>query len=678
MYNNHLKNKGFIMALLPNEEQRKAIEHINGPLLALAGAGSGKTRVITERIAYLIKKGIEPSSILAVTFTNKAAAEMRERIILLLKEKPKQLVISTFHSFCVRVLKAEIDKLGYKNNFSIYSSSDSKTLIRNVLREIKINTLNYDENLFAWYIDRYKNNLIKPYEVEPHDDLEKIAKRVYEVYQNYLKGYNALDFNDLINLTIDLYIQFPEVLNKYQERFKYIMIDEYQDTNFAQYKLTSLLASKYKNLVVVGDDDQSIYAFRGAEISNILSFENEYPEAKIITLTKNYRSTKAILEAAHAVISNNINRKDKKVVAVGEEGIPPDIISCEDEREEAKFVADSIVNYSITKNLNYENFAVLFRMNAQSRLFEEAFRLKGLPYTVVGAFQFYERKEIKDILAYLNLFVNPEDEVSLLRVLNVPKRGIGSVAINNLNETSLKNGVSLYQTLLDYNNIDDIPPKAKAGIKDFLEVIEKYNNIFTIDKNDKNLLEKPKLYENINKFLDEIAYHSEILNSSDTKEQGSKKMENVESLMNGIMEYERGNKNATLKNYLDRILLMSMEENEEEEKKKGIMLMSIHSAKGLEFPYVYISGMEEGILPHHKSSSEKEIEEERRLCYVAMTRAKKHLTLTYCLSRTKMGKKVECAPSIFLEEMQKGLPENMAMDEEEFISNLKASLKPEK
>ena len=663
------------MSLLLNEEQAEAITHIDGPLLALAGAGSGKTRVITERIAFLIKKGISPSNILAVTFTNKAAAEMRERIVLLLKEKPKQLVISTFHSFCVRVLKVEIDKLGYKNNFSIYSSSDCRTLIRNILREIKINTLNYDENLFAWYIDRYKNNLIKPHEVTPHDDLEKIAKRVYEVYQHYLKGYNALDFNDLINLTIDLFIGFPEVLNKYQERFKYIMIDEYQDTNFAQYKLTSLLASKYRNIAVVGDDDQSIYAFRGAEISNILSFENEYPNAKIITLTKNYRSTKAILEAAHAVISNNVNRKDKKVVAEGEEGIPPDIISCEDEREEAKFVADSIANYSITKKLNYENFAVLFRMNAQSRLFEEAFRLMGLPYVVVGAFQLYERKEIKDILAYLNLFVNPEDEVSLLRVINTPKRGIGSVAINNLNEISIKNGVSLYQTLLDYNNIDDIPPKAKAGIKDFLDIIEKYHDIFTVDKND---LEKPKLYDNINNFLDEIAYHNEILNSSDTKEQGSKKMENVESLMNGILEYEKVNKNASLKNYLDRILLMSMEENNDEENKKGIMLMSIHSAKGLEFPYVYISGMEEGILPHHKSSSEKEIEEERRLCYVAMTRAKKHLTLTYCLSRTKMGKKVECSPSIFLEEMQKGLPEDMAMDEEEFMANLKASLKPEK
>ncbi|WP_295157108.1 ATP-dependent helicase [uncultured Brachyspira sp.] len=663
------------MALMLNDEQKQAVEHINGPLLALAGAGSGKTRVITERIAYLIKNNIPPSQILAVTFTNKAAAEMRERIIKLLKEKPKNLVVSTFHSFCVRVLKGDIEKLGYKNNFSIYSSSDSRTLIRSILREIKINTLNYDENLFAWYIDRYKNNLMKPYEVEPHDDFEKMTKRVYEVYQSYLKGYNAVDFNDLINLTIDLYIEFPEVLDKYQERFRYIMIDEYQDTNFAQYKLTTLLASKYRNIAVVGDDDQSIYAFRGADVSNILSFENEYPDAKIITLTKNYRSTKAILEAAHSVISNNTQRKDKKVVAEGEEGIPPTIMPCEDEREEAQFVADSIINYSISKKLNYEDFAVLFRMNAQSRLFEEAFRLRGLPYTVVGAFQFYERKEIKDILAYLNLFVNPEDEVSLLRVINIPKRGIGAVAINNLNEKSIKNGVSLYQTLLNYENIDEISPKAKAGIKDFLEVIEHYHNLFTVDKND---LERPKLYENINKFLDVIAYHNEVINSSDTKEQGAKKIENIESLMNGILEYEKSNKNATLKNYLDRILLMSIEEqNEEENKKKGIMLMSIHAAKGLEFPYVYICGMEDGIIPHHKSSSEMEIEEERRLCYVAMTRAKKHLTLTYCRSRIKMGKKLECTPSVFLKEMSENLPEEMAMNEEEFFSNLKASLKPE-
>ena len=662
------------MALELNDSQKEAVYHINGPMLALAGAGSGKTRVITERIAYLIKQGIEPYNILAVTFTNKAATEMRERITALLKEKPKNLIISTFHSFCVRVLKQEIEKLGYKNNFTIYSSSDAKTLIRSILRELKINTLSYDEGLFAWYIDRYKNNLLKPYEVEPREEIEKTAKRVYEVYQNYLKGYNALDFNDLINLTIDLYINYPEVLDKYQERFKYIMVDEYQDTNFAQYKLIRLLASKYRNIAVVGDDDQSIYAFRGADVSNILSFENEYPDAKVITLNTNYRSTKAILEAAYAVISNNTNRKDKQVIAFGDDGTPPTIMPLEDEREEAAFIADNIQHYAVSKNLNYENFAILFRMNAQSRLFEEALRLRGIPYKVVGAFQFYDRKEIKDILAYLNLFVNSHDEVSLIRVINIPKRGIGSVAINTLNEISIQKNQSLYDTLLDYENIDNIPPKAKAGIKDFIEIIEHYNNLFTVDKND---IERPKLYENINKFLDVIAYHNEVLNSSDTKEQGSKKIENIESLLNGIAEYEKQNKNATLKNYLDRILLMSIEESNEEDKKTGVMLMSIHSAKGLEFPYVYICGMEDGIMPHHKSLAEDALEEERRLCYVAMTRAKKHLTLTYCLKRKKMGKDVDCTPSVFLDEMEKGMPEDMSMNEEEFFSDLKSFLKPE-
>lgn len=658
--------------LLLNDEQKKAVEHKNGPLLALAGAGSGKTRVITERIANLINYGINPSQILAVTFTNKAAAEMRERITKILKEKPKQLVVSTFHSFCVRVLKADIEKIGYKKNFSIYSSSDSRTLIRNVLREIKVNTLTYDENLFSWYIDGWKNRLLKPHEITPGSDIENIAVRVYENYQSYLKGYNALDFNDLINLTIELYINHPDILNKYQERFRYIMIDEYQDTNFSQYKLTSLLASKYKNIVVVGDDDQSIYAFRGADVSNILSFEEEYPEAKVITLTRNYRSTKAILQAAHAVISNNTQRKDKEVVAEGEDGIPPLIMPCEDEREEAQYIADSIIQSTLTKKSNYEDFAVLFRMNAQSRLFEEAFRVRGISYTVVGAFQFYERKEIKDILAYLNLFVNPEDEVSLLRVINFPKRGIGAVAINKLNEKSIEKGGSLYETLWNAESMEDIPPKAKAGIKDFLEIIERYHELFNVDS---NVIEYPKLYENINRFLDNIAYHNEILNSSDTKEQGAKKMENVDSLMNGILEYERTNKNATLKNYLDRILLMSIEDGNDEDEKKGVMLMSIHAAKGLEFPYVYIAGMEDGIIPHHKSSSEMEIEEERRLCYVAMTRAKKHLTITYCRLRTRQGRQIECTPSIFLEEMQKGLPDEMAIDEDEFFTNLKESLK---
>ncbi len=657
-----------------NESQIEAIKHREGPLLALAGAGSGKTRVITERIVHLIKTGIPPAQILAVTFTNKAAAEMKDRVYKSLKTKPKHIVISTFHSFCVRVLKGEIDKLGYKKNFTIYSTNDCKTLIRTILKELKISLLNYDEGLFNWYIDGFKNKLLKPHEITPKDDIETMAVKVYEVYQKYLKGYNALDFNDLINLTIELYIKFPDVLDKFQERFRFIMVDEYQDTNQAQYKLISLLASKYKNIFVVGDDDQSIYAFRGADISNIMSFEEEYHNAKVVVLSKNYRSTKSILEAAHSVIKNNKSRKDKKVVAESEKGTPPIIMPCEDERDEASYIADSIVNTIYHKKVDYQNFAILFRMNAQSRSFEEALRMRSVPYTVVGAFQFYDRKEIKDILAYLNLFVNPEDEVSLLRVINFPKRSIGATAMTRLNEKSINDGVSLYETLWKASEMDDIAPKAKLGIKDFLNIIEHYNEVFFVDK---NTVDYPKLYDNINKFLDEIAYHNEVINTSDTKEVATKKIENVESLMNGIMEYEKHNKNANLKNYLDKILLMSIEENDKDEEKKNVMLMSIHAAKGLEFPYVYIAGMEEGILPHHKSSSEAEIEEERRLCYVAMTRAKKELTLTYCRSRRKKGVSVEITPSIFLEEMKEGIEDAYSdMTEDEFFSKMKDRFEP--
>lgn len=655
-----------------NDDQIEAINHKDGAALVLAGAGSGKTRVITERIARLIETGVNPASILAVTFTNKAAYEMRERITKLLKDKPKNLIVSTFHSFCVRVLKTDIDKLGYKKNFTIYSTSDCKTLVRQILREIKVNTLNYDEGLILWYIDRFKNKLLKPYEITPVDELESVAVRSYEMYQSYLKGYNAVDFNDLINLTIELYINFPDILEKYQERFKYIMVDEYQDTNVAQYRLISLLSSKYKNIFVVGDDDQSIYGFRGADVSNILSFEEEYNNAKVITLSKNYRSTKAILQAAYSLISNNKSRKEKIVTADSGDGIPPFVVPLEDEREEAAYIADSIMQISSSKKIPYENFAVLFRMNAQSRHFEEALRIRGIPYTVVGAFQFYERKEIKDIIAYLKLFVNPEDEVALLRVINLPKRGIGATAMSRLNERSISEGVSLYEMLYKAEEFDDIAPKAKSGIKEFLELIDHYNEFFTVDK---NTLEYPKIYESINQFLDKIAYHAEVLNSSDTKEVGAKKLENIESLMNGILEYERMNKNATLKNYLDRILLMSIEENTDDDNKKGVSLMSIHAAKGLEFQYVFIAGMEDGIIPHHKSSEEREIEEERRLCYVAITRAKENLTLTYCLKRTRMGKSVECTPSKFLEEMQSSLGSEPAIDEEEFFRVMKEQLK---
>lgn len=632
-----------------NEEQYEAVCHRDGPLLILAGAGSGKTRVITTRIAYLIESGVAAYNILAVTFTNKAAAEMRERAVQVIGGRPKFLTISTFHSFCMRVLKGDIDKLGYKNNFTIYATNDVHILLKNILREMKVKSLNCDEKLFSWYIDKWKNQLLEPHEIVPTDDIMDIGVRCYKLYQEYLKAYNAVDFNDLINLTIKLFIEHHDVLQKYQERFRYIMIDEYQDTNHAQYKLTTLLADKYKNIVVVGDDDQSIYAFRGADVTNILSFESDYHDAKIITLNKNYRSTKYILDAANSVIRNNTNRRDKNLTAVIGEGKPPEIVMQTDEKEEAFFVATNIMQKAMLDNAKYHDFAILFRMNAQSRLFEQELRANNIGYTVVGAFEFFDRKEIKDVLAYLNLFTNYEDEVSILRVLNIPKRGIGSASINRIHEYSRANSLSLYEALYNIESIENIPENARKGVREFVELIEKYRFIFTSDKDDITL---PKLFENIDNFIDEIVYYNELMNTADTKEKYSQKIDNVKSLLDDIAAYEKNNKRPTLKGYLDKIMLQSRDEKDEEENNKNkVTLLSVHSSKGLEFPYVYLVGMDDNVFPHHRSHEADGIEEERRLCYVAITRAKRELTITYPLQKTRMGKTIECSPSRFLEEM---------------------------
>ncbi len=646
-----------------NEEQYQAVCHRDGPLLILAGAGSGKTRVITTRIAYLIDSGVGPYNILAVTFTNKAAAEMRERAVEVIGARPKFLTISTFHSFCMRVLKGDIHKLGYKNNFTIYATNDVHILLRNILREMKVKSLNYDEKLFAWYIDKWKNQLLSPNEITPTDDVMSIAARCYALYQEYLKAYNAVDFNDLINLSIKLFIEHPDVLEKYQERFRYIMIDEYQDTNHAQYKLTTLLADKYKNIVVVGDDDQSIYAFRGADVTNILSFETDYHNAKIITLNKNYRSTKYILDTANAVIRNNTNRRDKNLTAVIGEGKPPEIVMQPDENEEALFVATNIMQKAMLDNAKYHDFAILFRMNAQSRLFEQALRQNNIGYTVVDIFQFFDRKEIKDILAYLNLFTNYDDEVSILRVINIPKRGIGSATINRIHEYSRANNLSLYEALYNVENIDNIPENARKGVREFVELIEKYRYIFAADKDDIRL---SKLFENVDNFIDEIVYYNELMNTADTKEKYSQKIDNVKSLLDDIAAYEKNNKRPTLKGYLDKIMLQSKDEKDEEESNKNkVTLLSVHSSKGLEFPYVYLVGMEDNVFPHIRSHENDGVEEERRLCYVAITRAKRELTITYPLQKTRMGKTTECMPSRFLEEMSSVavLPEDVSEEE---------------
>ena len=580
---------------------------------------------------------------------------MRNRTIEAIGKRPRNLTVSTFHSFCMRVLKTDIEKLGYKKNFTLYTTNDVHVLLRNILRELRVKSLNYDEKLFAWYIDRWKNKFIEPNEIVPTDDTMTIAQKVYSSYKEYLKSYNSVDFNDLINLTVKIYIEHPDVLERYQNRFKYIMIDEYQDTNHAQYKLTSLLASKYKNIVVVGDDDQSIYAFRGADVSNILSFESDYHDAKIITLNKNYRSTKYILDTANAVIKNNTGRRDKTLTSVIGEGTPPIIVPNESDTEEATFVTEDIMQKSIMKNIEYGEFAILFRTNAQSRIFEQTLRRNNIPYAVVDVFQFYERKEIKDILAYLNLFINSEDEVSILRVLNVPRRGVGASSINKINEYSRENGLSLYEALYNTNTIGNIPELAKKGISEFVDVIEKYKFIFQSDKDDIIL---PKIYENINNFIDEIMYLNEIMNTSDSKEKYSFKIDNVNSLLDDIASYEKSTKRATLKGYLDKIMLMSIQEQKEEKDNKNkVTLLSVHSSKGLEFSYVYLVGMDDDTFPHYRSREDSEIEEERRLCYVAITRAKKELTITYPLKKMRLGKIIECTPSRFLEEMSGVLPE---------------------
>ncbi len=652
-----------------NEEQYAAVCHRDGPLLILAGAGSGKTRVITTRIAYLIESGISAYNILAVTFTNKAAAEMRERAVDVIGGRPKFLTISTFHSFCMRVLKGDIDRLGYKRNFTIYGMNDVHILLRNILRELKVKSLNYDEKLFAWYIDKWKNQLLEPSDITPTDDTMSIALRCYSLYQEYLKAYNAVDFNDLINLTIKLFIGHPDVLERYQERFRYIMIDEYQDTNHAQYKLTTLLADRYKNIVVVGDDDQSIYAFRGADVSNILSFESDYHDAKIITLNKNYRSTKCILDTANAVIRNNTQRRDKNLTAVVGEGKPPEIVMNEDENEEANFVATDIMKKATMNNIRYDEFAILFRMNAQSRLFEQALRQNNISYTVVDIFQFFDRKEIKDVLAYLNLFINYEDEVSILRVINIPKRGIGAASLNKIQEYARANSMPLYEALYNIANIENIPDNARKGVNEFVEIIEKYRFIFKSDKDD---IELPKIFENIDNFIDEIVYYNELSNTSDTKEKYGQKIDNVKSLLDDIGNYEKNTKRATLKGYLDKIMLMSRDEKDDEENNRNkVTLLSVHSSKGLEFPYVYLVGMEDNVFPHYRSHEDDGIEEERRLCYVAITRAKKELTITYPLKKTRMRKTLECTPSRFLEEMSSVAVVAEDISEEEGFDNYK-------
>ena len=616
-----------------NEPQREAVRHTDGPLLILAGAGSGKTRVLTHRIAYLIEElGVNPWNILAITFTNKAAGEMRQRVDNLVGFGSESIWVSTFHSMCVRILRRFIDRLGYDSRFTIYDTDDQKTLMKAVCKKADIDTKQFKERMLLSVISSAKNEMILPdeFELNAGGDFAKLKiAKVYREYEAQLKANNALDFDDLLVKTVQLLQTQPDVRENYQERFRYIMVDEYQDTNTVQFKLVSLLAGKYRNLCVVGDDDQSIYKFRGANIRNILDFEKEYPDAKVIKLEQNYRSTGNILNAANGVISNNKGRKDKTLWTANGEGEKISLRQFDTAYDEAEFIAEDIKK-EVENGASYNDNAVLYRTNAQSRLLEEKFIAMNIPYKIVGGINFYARREIKDILAYLKTVDNGQDDLSVRRIINVPKRGIGLTTINRIQESADERGISFYEALLAPEMIPGAGRSA-SKLDSFAALIEYF----------KAQAEKESLTDLLNEILDMTGYAQNL--EADDEIDAESRLQNIEELLNKASAYEedcedRGDK-ATLSGFLEEVALVADIDSLEEEQDY-VVLMTLHSAKGLEFPHVYLAGMEDGLFPSYMTitgDDPEELEEERRLCYVGITRAEQQLTLTCARKRMVRG-----------------------------------------
>ena len=616
-----------------NEPQREAVLHADGPLLILAGAGSGKTRVLTHRIAYLIEElGVNPWNILAITFTNKAAGEMRQRVDDLVGFGSESIWVSTFHSMCVRILRRFIDRLGYDSRFTIYDTDDQKTLMKAVCKKVDIDTKRFKERMLLSVISSAKNEMILPEEFELNacgDFAQLKIAKVYREYEAQLKANNALDFDDLLVKTVQLLQTQPDVRENYQERFRYIMVDEYQDTNTVQFKLVSLLAGKYRNLCVVGDDDQSIYKFRGANIRNILDFEKEYPDAKVIKLEQNYRSTGNILNAANGVISNNKGRKDKTLWTANGEGEKISLRQFDTAYDEAEFIAEDIKK-EVRDGASYNDNAVLYRTNAQSRLLEEKFIAMNIPYKIVGGINFYARREIKDILAYLKTVDNGQDDLSVRRIINVPKRGIGLTTINRIQEAADARGLSFYEALLAPEMIPGVGRSA-SKLDSFAALIEYF----------KGQAEKESLTDLLNEILDMTGYAQNL--EADDEIDAESRLQNIEELLNKAAAYEedcedRGEK-ATLSGFLEEVALVADIDSLEEDQDY-VVLMTLHSAKGLEFPHVYLAGMEDGLFPSYMTitgDDPEELEEERRLCYVGITRAEQKLTLTCARKRMVRG-----------------------------------------
>lgn len=634
---------------LLNKEQYEGATTIEGQVLILAGAGSGKTRVLTHRMAHMIDDlGILPYKILAITFTNKAAKEMKDRVKALIGERAEDMWISTFHSTCVRILRREIEKLGYKKSFTIYDTSDQKTLIKECMKALNINDKDITEQEIMSKIGKAKDNMQSPASfMREHESnfREKKIADVYEMYQKRLKENNALDFDDLIFKTVELFKQDKETLEFYQRKFQYIMVDEYQDTNKVQYELIRLLAEKYKNVCVVGDDDQCIYQWRGADIRNILDFEKDYPDAKVIKLEQNYRSKGNILDAANVVIVNNANRKSKVLRTEQESGNKIKIYRAYSDSDEGDFVATQINKIKEEENKSYKDFAILYRTNAQSRIFEESLRRKAIPYKILGGTRFYDRKEIKDMISYLKVLVNPTDSISLRRIINVPKRGIGDATVNKVVDFADDYELPLWDALSTVRNIPTLTARNCGGIEIFMEMMDKFMEMSEI-------MPVSTLIETI---LKETGYISELEKSKEIEDKS--RIENLKELVSDAVDFERSSEDKSLSAYLEKVSLVQ-DTDKLQEEEDTIVLMTVHSAKGLEFPVVFMVGMENGIFPGNASfESDAEMEESRRLCYVGITRAKEQLFMTSAEVRRQFGRTVAYPQSDFIAEIKGDLKE---------------------
>ncbi|MCR5606926.1 MAG: UvrD-helicase domain-containing protein [Treponema sp.] len=630
-----------------NPEQYKAASTINGPILIIAGAGSGKTRVITFRIAHMLEMGIPQSQILALTFTNKAAREMEERVKDLTQKKLQALTVSTFHAFGVKVLRQDIDKLGWRENFSIYDETDRNALIKETGRELKFSPDVMDIYKIGALFSDIKTGR------KDWDSSNDMYKQLYEGYQEGLKLFNAVDFDDLITLPIKLFKERPDILAQYRDRYRYIMVDEFQDTSHQQYELMRLLADK--NIAVVGDDDQSIYSWRGADYQNIINFEKDFPNVTEIRLEQNYRSTGTILAAANGVISHNTNRKDKSLWSGNGNGKPIEIFMPVNESDEADFIIESIQGIAMEEKRPYSDFGILMRANTQSRAIEEALLEANIPYTMSGGTSFFQRKEIKDIISYLRVIANHDDDVNLLRIINTPRRGIGRTTIEKMNEVAKNMNVSLWQAINAIITASEeecpVSDKAKADFESFISIIESY----------KSMLSGKGLAKKVHEMVDNINYFDYLITENPKSDKAARyKYHNIESLINSMELWENNpdNEDASLYTYLNRITLLSRDDMDEEESKGTVNLMTIHASKGLEFPVVFIAGAEEGIIPHLRAiedGGDAAVEEERRLFYVAVTRARNRLLISSCQRRRRMQATIECTPSRFLDEIPSNL-----------------------